>query len=237
MKPLLPLAGILAVSVNAAFSASITVNTVGTVNGNAKTILEATGNSLDVTTFASDLAIAYANNSGGVWNLESDASGNAFTVGSGETITFNYGASLTNSLVMTVTSSGGGIDRGSVGGEPTSGAFLLGLTGDASTRTFTLDTPLLTLGIFNTDRNDAGRIPVLTVTYQDSTTASTSGANANDVFFHGLSGTLANPIVSFSLSQNNFVRYDDLGFIAVPEPGSALLLGLAGVGMFIRRRR
>ena len=236
MKSILPLAGVLAVSITAASAASIPVNTAGTDNGNAKTVVEATGNSLNLTTFASDLAIAYANNTGGVWNLEGDSSGDAFTVGTSETITFNYGASLTNSLVMTVTSGGGGIDRASAGTEPTSGDFLLGLTGDASTRTFTLDTPLLTIAIFNTDRNDAGRVPVLTVTYQDTTTASTSGANADDVYFHGLTGTMANPIVSFSLSQNNFVRYDDLGFIAVPEPSPVLLLGLAGVGAFLRRR-
>lgn len=56
---------------------------------------------------------------------------------------------------------------------------------------------------------------MLTVTYRDNTTASTSGANADNVYFHGLSGTAANPIVSFALSQNDFVHYDDLGFIVV----------------------
>ncbi len=107
----------------------------------------------------------------------------------------------------------------------------------ATARTFTPNQPLLTVGYFNTDRNSAGRDPSLTVTFQDGTTANTSGANADNVFFHGLSGTAANPIVRFSMSQSDFVRYDDLGFIVVPEPSSALLLGLASLGVLIRRRR
>jgi hypothetical protein len=231
MKSLLPLAGILAASIAASPAASISVNTVGTINGNNKTVFEATGNSLNVTTFASSITTAYANNTGGVWDFE----GAAFNINTGETITLNYGTSLTNSLVLTL--SGNSINQGAVIGEPTSGTGMLGLAGDASTRTFTLDNPLLTLGIFNTDRNDAARLPVLTVTYLDTTTASTSGATADEVYFHGLTGTLDNPIVSFSISQNAFIRYDDLGFTVVPEPGSALLLGLASFGAFVRRRK
>jgi hypothetical protein len=231
MKSILPIAGILAASIAAAPAASIVVNTVKTINGNGRTILEATGNSLNVTTFASEVGTAFDNNTGGVWNFD----GAAFSVASGETITLNYGNLLSNSLVMTF--SGNTIDQANVPGEATSGSFGMGLQTDGASRTFTLSTPLLTVGIFNTDRNDSGRLPVLKVTYQDTTTASTSGANADNTYFHGLSGTLANPIVSFSLEQNNFVRYDDLGFITVPEPSSALLLGLAGVGAFIRRRR
>lgn len=116
----------------------------------------------------------------------------------------------------------------------------MGLGGDATTRTFTLSTNLLTVGIFNTDRNDSGRLPVLTVNYLLGGSASTSGATANDVYFHGLSGTEANPIVSFSLTQNNFIRYDDLGFVvasSVPEPSRALLLMLGATGLLVRRRR
>jgi len=106
----------------------------------------------------------------------------------------NYGTSQANSLVVTL-GGGGGINQGNTGpAEPTSGGYMLGLDGNASTRTFTLSTPLLTVGIFNTDRNDGSRIPSLMVTYLDNTTASTSGANANDYYFHGLSGTAGNPM-------------------------------------------
>jgi hypothetical protein len=210
------MAGLLAASIAAAPAASITVDTAGTINGNARTILEATGNSLDVATCTSNIATAFATDTGGVWDFNGASFGASGGVNVGETITLNYGTSLAKSLVLTL-NSGNSINQGNVPGEATSGSFVLGFGGDASTRVFTPSKGLLTVGIFNTNRGDASRIPVLTVTYQDDTTASTSGANAGAVYFHGLSGTEANPIKSFSISQNNFVRYDDLAFIVAPE--------------------
>ena len=218
-------------------AASILVNTVGTINGNGKTIFEATGSTVTSTNFASDIATAFANDTGGVWDFE----GSAFSVLDGETVTLKYGTSLANSLVLTVNNGGGfDINQANVPTEATSGSFGLGFGGGANTRTFTLSKGLLELGIFNTDRNDGSRLPVLTVTFQDTTTASTSGANANDVYFHGFKTTAANPIVSFAISQNNFVRYDDLGFVvasSVPEPSRALLMMLGAAGLLVRRRR
>lgn len=234
-KILLAMVGIAAASIDSTPAASILANTVGTMNGNGKTIFEATGNTVTSTTFASDIASAFATDVGGVWNFDGDS----FGVNPGETITLNYGASLANSLVLTLGGSQG-INQGITDGEPTSGGGLLGLSGDASTRTFTPSAGLLELGIFNTDRNDSGRLPVLTVTFLDSTTASTSGANANDVYFHGFKTTIDNPIVSFSISQSNFVRYDDLGFVvasSVPEPSRTLLLVIGAAGLLVHRHR
>ena len=216
-------------------AASITVDTVGVINPIGKTpILEATGNSTDVTSFSSIISTAFSNDTGGVWNFDTVG---GFTINSSETITLKYGTSLANSLVLTMT--GTAINQGVVGGEPTSGTGELGLTGDASTRTFTFDKPLLSIGIISADRNDVSRIPSITVTFQDNSTASTSGANANDYFFHSISGTSINPIVSMSLVQSNFIRYDDFAFVtAVPEPASAAtLVGLAAVGFVALRRR
>ena len=236
MKSILPIAGLLAVSIAAAPAASIVVNTVGVMNTNAHTIIDA-GGSISNTTFASSMVTAFANNTGGVWNFD----GASFSTNVGETVTLNYGTSQANSLVMTVGGTNG-INTGFVNTtEATSASTGMGLQGDGSTRTFTLNKPLLSLGIFVGNRGDNSRTSTLTVTYQDNTTASTSGATAGPTsgsnYFEGLSGTVANPIVSFSIAQNNFVRYDDLGFVAVPEPSSAALLGLVGFGAFIRRRR
>lgn len=231
MKSTLASIGILAASIAAASAASYVDDTVGVVNANGRVVLEATGNSLTLAQFTVDMATAFANNTGGVWDFD----GTAFSVENGETVTLNYGTSLNSNLVLTL--SGNNINQSFQGGEATSGSAVLGLGGDATTRTFTPDKPLLTIGFINTDRGDASRIPVLTVTFQDSTTASTSGANADNWYFHGLSGTEANPITSFSISQNNFVRYDDLGVVVVPEPSSALLLASAGIGLAAQRRR
>ena len=234
-KSILALVGILAASIDSAPAASIIVDAVGTVNENGRTILEATGNSMDSTTFASVITSAYANDTGGVWNFD----GANFGVNVGETITLNYGASLANSVVLGLSGTNG-INQGNIVGEATSGSFELGLGGDASTRVFTLSTLMSTIGIFNLDRNDASRTSVLSVTFLDDTTASTSGANGDNTYFHILSATGTNYIKSFSLTQNNFIRYDDLGFVvasSAPEPSRALLLMLGATGLLVRRRR
>ena len=224
----------LMMSSSSASAASINVNNVGTINGNARTILEAGGSTVNSTTFASDIATAFANNTGGVWDFE----GTAFNVLDGETVTLKYGTSLANSLALTVNNGGAAdIDQSNNPGEATSGSFVLGFAGGANTRTFTSSAGLLELGIFNTDRNGADRLPVLTVTFLDNTTASTSGANADNWYFHGFKTTAANPIMSFAISQNNFVRYDDLGFVAVPEPSTMALAGLGLAFVTVLRRR
>jgi len=232
-----------------ASAASITVNTVGVVNTNGHTILESTGNSLNYSTFASTIGTAFTtNNTGGVLNFDTNF-GNPtntfpvnFSVNGGETITANYGASLANSEVLTI--SGSGINQGAFNSaEATSSSTALGLQGDANTRTFTLSKPLLNIGIFVGNRGDSSRTSVLSVTYKDLTTASTSGANAGPAagsnYFEDLAGTALNPIVSFSIAQNNFVRYDDLAFVVapVPEPASLSVLGLGAIAALRRKRR
>jgi hypothetical protein len=225
-----------------ASATSITYGTVGTVNTNNRTIIDATGDTITYnntgnTTFSSAMATAFANDTGGVWNFD----GANFDVAPGQTITLNYGISQSKTEVLTLGGTNNINQANNIGNEPTSGASGLGLGGDGTTRTFTLSEGLLTLGIFNTDRNDASRIPVLTVTFKDGNTAalSTSGANADNTYFHGFTTTLANPIVSFSLSQSNnsFIRYDDLGFVVAPEPTGLSFLGLGAFAICRRKRR
>jgi hypothetical protein len=209
-------------------AASITVDTVGLINPNNLVINEATGNSQTVGAFATSLTTAFTNNEGGVWNMES-----VFAVSNNETITLNLGQSLSRQLVLTL--SGSEINSNSTDPQATSGERVVGMNFNNNIRTFTPNTGLLTVGIFSLDRNAATRIPFLSVVYLDETTANTSGANADDTFFHSLSGTVENPIVSFSLQQNNFVRWDDMAFM-VPEPSSALLGGI-GLMFLLHRRR
>ncbi len=111
-------------SATAGLVATITVNTVGTLNGNGKTFLEATGNSLNEATLAANIATAFANNAGGVWDFE----GPNFNLLDGETVVLTYGTSQANSLVLTV-NNGGGIDSNQSNnpGEATSGSNCIGL--------------------------------------------------------------------------------------------------------------
>ena len=242
MNPKYTIAAMLAVSIATAPAASIVVDTVGVMNSNAHTIIDASG-SIANTTFASDITTAFANNTGGVLNFDNFPFN--WAVNPGETITASYGTSLFNSEELTLSGTQG-INEGFVDtGEATSASTALGLAGDATTRTFALSVPLLELGIFVGNRGDASRTSVLTVTYLDTTTASTSGANAGPAagsnYFEGLSGTEANPIVSFSLAQSAFIRYDDLGFVAapVPEPSTLALAGMGGLALLglLRRRQ
>ena len=212
--------GMLAASIAAADGASTTVNTVGTINGNGRTVLAATGNSLNVTTFSNDIATAFANNTGGVWNFES-----SFSVNVGETITLNFGATLSSSVVLTLTS-GNNIANQSISGEAVSGSNLEALSGSAATRVYTPDKPLRAVAIFNSNRGDGSRTCALTVTFMDDTTASTSGANGGACYFHELSATGTNYIKSFAISQSNFIRYDDMAFIGTNAPPSALTVGI-----------
>lgn len=233
MKTYLKITGFFVVSFSTATAASIAALSVGTVNSNGLTALEASGNSLTASQFATNIGTAFAADSGGVWNFDTTYS----QVNSGDTITLSYGISQSEDLVLTLT--GGAINRYAVPGsfETTSGEYAMGLFNSTAARTFTPDKALLTVGYFSVDRNNADRFPSLTVTYQDSSTASTSGANAGDLYFHGLSGTLDNPIVSFTISQNNYIVYDDLGFIVVPEPSSAFLALLGTSVIAFRRKR
>ncbi len=211
-------------------AASIVVDTVGVINPNTQSINEATGNSQTVGAFATSLTTAFANNEGGVWNMESD---DGVVVLNNETITLNLGPTPSRQLVLTL--SGNEINTPTQTGEATSGERVLGINFGFGTRTFTPNTGILTVGIFNTNRNAGTRIPFLSVDYLNGTSASTSGANAGATYFHSLSGTVENPIVSFSLSQSDFVRWDDMAII-IPEPSSALLGGI-GLMFLLRRRR
>ncbi len=235
MKPINTLHNILALTggslllLSSAHAASVIFDTKGDINTNERTILEATGNSHTWQQFNTSVGAAFTNGTGGVANPAEESP----DIVADDTITLNYGAS--NSLVMTMTV-GNTFKVETRAGEATSGDLVFAYNVNAGIRTFTLDTPLLALGIFNTDRGNSGRNPQLIVNYQDGTSAETSGASADAWYFHSLSGTAANPIVGFSLSQSAFVRWDDLGFIAIPEPSTALLGGL-GLLALLRRRR
>ena len=81
------------------------------------------------------------------------------------------------------------------------------------------------------NRGDSSRTAVLKVTFLDNTTASTSGANGGGVYFHELSATGNNYIKSFTISNSNLNRYDDLAFIGTNTLSTALSVGSASASV------
>lgn len=240
------IASVLAASIVAASATSFTTGTTNVIDPNGLTILQATDATVTSTTFASDIATAYANNTGGVWNFDAPS---GWSLANGDNLTLTYGGAQTNSLVLAYSESGGGgLNQGNVGsGQATSGSFILGQGGSVVDRTFTPNKPLLEVGIISVNRGDASRIPSLVVTFLDGTTATTSGANMSAWYFHGFATNSSNPIVKFTLHQSgNLCRYDDLGFVVATAPipptittqpasqnlytGDPLLLSAAAVG-------
>jgi hypothetical protein len=184
-----------------------------------------------------DVLAAYNNNTGGVWTFDTSFVGAA----SGDTFSLSYGVSQTSTLLLTYTdNTGGGVNQGGGNAVYASGSNFLGLGGGAPfTRTFTPDQPLQSIGIFELNRGDAGRLFTFSATFADNTVLTTGTGNGGTTFWNGFTATGTNYITSFSISgTGGLTRYDDMAFVvAVPEPSSAALLGLVGFGAILRRRR
>ena len=218
--------GILAASIAGASATSFSTAAVGTVNGNNLAFTAATGHSNTFTAFTNNLANAFATNSGGVWNFD----GSSWSLSSGETVTLSYGAAQTNNLVLTFfTGNADAISQGNPS-SATSGTTELTENGGSTDRVFTPSKPLKAVSLFNLSRGDASRTAILTVTYLDNTTATTSGGNGGAVFFHELEANPTNPIVKFAIKNSNLNRYDDMGFIIAPPIPLAVAAPTASAG-------
>lgn len=247
---LLSSAAVLALMVGSA--QAVTITTVGvydedTVNANTVDAVSATtNNSLTLSDTKTALADAFAANTGGVWDMSFVAG--AFD-GNYTSYELSYGVSQSNTLTLTSTdhddgdfisgynassTTTSGISTGGFMGKTSGGNS--GLSGDL---VWTPSTALTLISITTLDRDDAARQSRLTATLQDNTVIFTASAGADTDTLQVLTATVDNPIVSFTFEQTagSFSRYDDLGFIVVPEPGSLALLGLGGLLIGTRRRR
>ena len=103
---------------------------------------------------------------------------------------------------------------------------------------WTPDAGLTHFGLITTAAAESNQVTV-TVTFSDSSTDSATalaGAGATWIGFHEPGLTITSIQVSDPLG-GAFGNYDDVSLVFVPEPSSALLLGLSLGGLALRRRR
>jgi hypothetical protein len=205
-----------------------------------------TVNTVTAAAFATTITNAYANNSGGVINFD-----DVTTPTSGQTmIVAKFGAGNANTIALT--GSGYQVDMGAlttINATPISGNTYL-RNGDASgVQSFAFSSPVSAVGATVLARTGARNITA-TVTYDNNTTGSVGPvtvatvanqltANSSPDTFFGFTAPAGRTItaISFSAGSGNFFVLDDIGFVAVPEPGTAAVLGVGAVGLLARRRR
>ena len=127
----------------------------------------------------------------------------------------------------------------SSGAYPSSGEK--GLMLFIATMTLTFSAPVLGIGFYGTDAE--GHLPVVRLTYEDSTTqdfvVNATGNRSGNIFFWGYKATSSSRITQMTLhwsgGRSDGLMVDDFT-VLVPEPASlvALVASLAG---FIRLRR
>ncbi|MCC5850153.1 MAG: PEP-CTERM sorting domain-containing protein [Verrucomicrobia bacterium] len=196
------------------------------------------GTALTVTEFSAMVLTAFNNNLGGVFDYHSD---DTFTgtgsIGMGSSYDLTYGIDQNQTLGVT---SLDGSHQSEQGTTPISGDRHLGTGGPNDG--FEFDTPLLAFGITVLNRSGSNRhVNTMTFTLQDDTTvtpfANTQGGSGDDLFFGYQVSDPSNGIVSVFLDNGNHLHYDDMGFIVIPEPGTIVLLGIAGIAGLIGFRR
>ena len=200
--------------------------------------------------FTADMATAFANDTGGVVNFD-NLVGTSGTTTLSTSLIANYGASFAKSLTMTsgtgqYQSSNAAIGAVSISG--TTGNTYLRSEG-VSTHVFNFDTNLLEVGFTVLARTGARNVTA-TLTYDDNSTGilgpfsvatlTGSGATASPDTFFGFAAPAGRTIKSLTVGNTpsgDFFVIDDLGFVAVPEPGSIALLALGALGLLARRSR
>ena len=199
--------------------------------------------------FALDVAAASAAGTGGVIHFDDVAGPTA----SQQDIQARYGPGNTRTLTLTnpnyngSTTAGAGyqIDMAAldtIGATPISGSIYLRSNG-TNVHAFNFSSPLSEVG-FTVLGRSAARSVTATVTYDDNSTGSIGAVaipatgTATDTFF-GFAAPTGRTIKSLRVDPgpSDFIVIDDLGFVAVPEPTSLALAGIAGLGLLTRRRR
>lgn len=229
-----------------AFSAQAQFVVVGTYNEqtvNVNTIeQEASISNISLGNFTTLMASSFTAGTGGVINFDVSLSDS-----SSFTASYNGGLST---LTVTMNAAASGNQWNTTNQDAStwaiSGTRYLGTNANSQAR-FDFSTPLTHFGITQLWRN-ANRTGAVTVFYDDSTSVSVGnfsslgGSNVGtvnqtpDVFF-GWAAPSGKAITRVDIIGDGFIRYDDLGFVVIPEPSTAALFGVGLIGFILARRR
>lgn len=249
------------------FGASISVATVGTYAASptlGMTINDATSNGTPVTgitlaNFQTLVTAAFAAETGGVINAEDQTAGGTINPGSWRNNNTNYGEGAANVITATYGSTQGnslgiyrtdtdaagvpfGINGNTNNAFFASGNSYIGIQGSGSPVNLVFTKGLSALGLTLVPR---GALRNVTMTAVLNNAASIVGStqmltadNLSGAFFWGFQAPVGSAIVGLNItSPEGFSRFDDLGFVVVPEPASLSLFGLASFGLLVVRRR
>ncbi|HYO24600.1 MAG TPA: hypothetical protein VEQ85_06580 [Lacipirellulaceae bacterium] len=194
---------------------------------------EALGNNVSLAAFKAEVALAFAQNRGGVVDFE----GLGTIATPTPTFVARFGANLDRELSVTRTDvfpfPGGGWDVRDNNGV-ISGHHYLGIASSTPPFTMSFSRPLEAVALTGLSRGSV-RQGDMSFTYDDQSatafpTEVIAEADDDTVFIHRAPS--GKSIVSLSWTNANFVRWDDLGFIvSIPEPNSLALAIAAALGL------
>lgn len=224
----------------------------------------AAANGVTLANFQTMITAAFAANMGGVIDAEDQSAGGTipgvwrnnntnYGDGAANQITASYGVAQGNTVGIYRT------DLDPVSGLPVainantnnaffaSGVSYIGVQGPGSPVNLAFTKGLSALGLTLVPRG-ADRNVTLTANLASGailgTTQSINANNSSGAFFWGFSAPAGNPIVGLNITSTDlggavqFSRFDDLGFVvAVPEPASMALIGIACLGCLALRCR
>lgn len=223
-------------------------------------------NGLTLATFQLLMPTAFAANTGGVINAEDQSAGGTIP-GVWRNNNTNYGDGVANQITATygvgqgssvgiyrtdldpTSSAPVGINGNNNNAFVASGTSYIGVAGPGSPVNLAFTKGLSALGLTEVPRSALRNVTLTAVLDNASTivgsTEQITAANAPGAIFWGFIAPAGRTIVGLNITSvdgggvGQFSRFDDLGFVvaAIPEPTSLGLLGMACVGLVLRRRR